>query len=275
MTHAARYSIIRFLPYAETEEFANVGVVMFAPTARYFDFRLSNKWRRLGAFFNTLDRRVFAEGVRAFNEELVRTRDMVGMQVNGGGLGQYSAQRLFDDLVQPREALFRFSAVRAVMTEAPEEKLAALFDHYVEHAFATHEYHEALIERAVRGVLRREGLGERYRRAKLGKGALQFSVPFAELDDAGHAHRVIKPMHLAYDDPVRILDHGNQWLGRLRHLERVKELPEAMLLAVTEPPENTDRHAAFDEVRRDLEGLGATIAASNDERAVLGFARAA
>lgn len=30
MTHVARYAIIRFLPYAETEEFANVGVVMFA-----------------------------------------------------------------------------------------------------------------------------------------------------------------------------------------------------------------------------------------------------
>lgn len=275
MTHAARYSIIRFLPYAETEEFANVGVVMFAPTARYFDFRLSNKWRRLGAFFEMLDRRVFAEGVRAFQEELARTRDMVGGLGEGGALGQMSAQRVFEDLVRPREALFRFSAVRAVMTDAPEAKLAALFDRYVLHDFATPEYHETLIERAVRGVLRREGLGERFKRAKLGTGALQFAVPFAELDEAGRIHRVIKPMHLAYDDPVRILDHGNQWLGRLRHLERVHALPEAMLLAVTEPPADTDRHAAFDEVRRDLENLGATFAASNDEQAVLGFARAA
>lgn len=275
MTHVARYSIIRFLPYAETEEFANVGVVMFAPTARYFDFRLSNKWRRLGAFFDTLDRRVFAEGVRAFKEELARTRDMAGKLIGGEELGQTSAQRMFEDLVRPREALFRFSSVRAVMTEAPEVKLAALFDYYVEHDFATPEYHEALIERAVRGVLRREGLGERFRRAKLGTGALQFAVPFAEMDEAGHVHRIIKPMHLAYDDPVRILDHGNQWLGRLRHLERVKALPAAMLLAVTEPPADTDRHAAFDEVRRDLENLGATFAASNDEQAVLGFAKAA
>lgn len=275
MTHAARYSIIRFLPYAETEEFANVGVVMFAPTARYFDFRLSNKWRRLGAFFDTLDRRAFAEGVRAFNEELVRTRETAGKLAGGGALGQVSAERVFEDLVRPREALFRFSSVRAVMTEAPEAKLVALFDHYVEHDFATHEYQEALIERAVRGVLRREGLGEQFRRAKLGTGALQFSVPFAETDEAGHIHRVIKPMHLAYDDPVRILDHGNQWLGRLRHLERVKALPDAMLLAVTEPPAETERHAAFEEVRRDLETLGATFAASNDEQAVLGFARAA
>jgi hypothetical protein len=275
MTHAARYSIIRFLPYAETEEFANVGVVMFAPTARYFDFRLSNKWRRLGAFFDTLDRRVFAEGVRAFNEELVRTRETAGKLAGGGALGQVSAERVFEDLVRPREALFRFSSVRAVMTEAPEAKLAALFDHYVEHDFATHEYQEALIERAVRGVLRREGLGERFRPAKLGAGTLQFAVPFAERDTAGHVHRIIKPMHLAYDDPVRILDHGNQWLGRLRHLDRVKALPEAMLFAVTEPPVDTERHAAFEEVRRDLETLGAKFAASNDEQAVLGFARAA
>lgn len=275
MIHAARYSIIRFLPYAETEEFANVGVAMFAPTARYFDFRLSNKWRRIGAFFDTLDRRVFAEGVRAFQEELARTRDMVGQFADGGASGQGLAQRVFEDLVRPREALFRFSTVRAVMTDAPEAKLTALFDRYVLHDFATPEYHEALIERAVRGVLRREGLSERFHRAKLGTGALQFAVPFAELDAAGRAHRVIKPMHLAYDDPVRILDHGNQWLGRLRHLDRVQALPDAMLLAVTEPPMDTDRYAAFDEVRRDLEKLGATFAASNDEQAVLGFARAA
>lgn len=275
MIHAARYSIIRFLPYAETEEFANVGVAMFAPTARYFDFRLTNKWRRIGAFFDTLDRRVFVQGMRAFKEELVRTRDMAGKLTGGEESGQSSAQRMFEDLIRPREALFRFSTVRAVMTDTPEAKLAALFDYYVEHDFATHEYHEALIERAVRGVLRREGLGERFRRAKLGTGTLQFAVPFAELNETGRALRVIKPMHLAYDDPVRILDHGNQWLGRLRHLDRVKALPDAMLLAVTEPPADTDRHAAFDEVRRDLEILGATFAVANDEQAILGFARAA
>ncbi len=165
--------------------------------------------------------------------------------------------------------------MRAVMTDDPEAKLAALFDYYVEHDFATPEYHEALIERAVRGVLRREGLGQRFRRAKLGTGELQFAVPFAELDEAGRVHRVIKPMHLAYDDSVRILDHGNQWLGRLRHLERVHALPEAMLLAVTEPPQGTDRHAAFEEVRRDLANLGATFTASNDEQTVLRFAQAA
>ena len=266
MTHVARYSIIRFLPYAETEEFANVGIVMFAPTARYFDFQLSNKWRRLSGFFDKLDRRVFAQGVTAFSEELARTRDMAG---------QASAQWVFDDLVRPREALFRFSAVRAVMAKSPQAKLNELFDHYVEHDFTTPEYQEKLIEKAVRGVLRREGLGERFHRAKLGAGALQFAVPFAELDEEGRALRVIKPMHLAYDDPLRILDHGNQWLGRLRHLERVKAMPKSLLLAVTQPPADTERFGAFEEVRRDLVNLGAVFAASPDAQALVDFAQAA
>lgn len=268
-------SIIRFLPYAETEEFANVGIVMLVPSAKYFDFRLSNRWRRLGAFFDTLDRRVFGEGVHALRDELSRTRDMMRALMAGGPHGQASAQRTFDDLVRPREALFRFSSVRVLMAAAPESQLMALFDRYVEHEFATPEYHEALIERAVRGVLRREGMGDRFRRTKLGTGALQFAVPFAEVDTAGRARRIIKPIHLAQDDPVRILDHGNQWLGRLRHLERVNALPKAILLTVTEPPVHTDRHAAFDEVRCDLENLGAAFAAVNDERALLSFVRAA
>lgn len=275
MTHIARYAIVRFMPYAETQEFANVGIVMLAPSARYFDFQLSNKWRRLGAFFDTLDRRVFAQGVAAFSEELARTRDMALPWLAAGAQKQEGAQRIFDDLVRPREALFQFSSVRAVMAASPRDKLAELFDHYVDHDFATPEYQERLIEKAVRGVLRREGLGARFHRAKLGVGALQFSVPFAELDEAGQALRVIKPLHLAYDDSLRILDHGNQWLGRLRHLERVNALPKSLLLSVTEPPADTERFGAFEEVRRDLVNLGAVFAASNDEQSLIQFAQAA
>lgn len=275
MTHAARYSIVRFLPYAETEEFANVGVVLHAPSARYFDFKLSNKWRRLGGFFDTLDRRVFAQGRLALEEELIRTREMAAQWFGAAPTQQLGGLALFDDLIRPREALFRFSPKRVVMTEEPGAKLAELFEHYVEHDFATPEYQETLIEKDVRGVLRREGLGQKFKKAKLGVDSLQFPVPFAVLDDAGRAVRVIKPLHLAYDDPVRILDHGSQWLGRLRHLERVHAMPQAMLLAVTEPPAGTDHHSAYEEVRSGLEGAGAVFAASNDESALLRFARTA
>lgn len=181
------------------------------------------------------------------------------MDMFEGSRDQAATAGLFEDLVRPREALLRFSSIRAIVTDAPEAKLAALFDHCVEHAFATPEYHEALIERAVRGVLRREGVVQRFRPAKLGTGEVRFGVPFAELDEAGGARRVIKPMHLAHDDPIRILDHRSQWMGRLRHLERVRAMPDGLLLAITEPEGDGGRLDAYNEARRELQEAGAIL----------------
>jgi len=37
------YAIVRFMPYAETQEFANVGVVMCVPDKNIFKFKLAPK----------------------------------------------------------------------------------------------------------------------------------------------------------------------------------------------------------------------------------------
>jgi Protein of unknown function (DUF3037) len=135
VTHAARYAIIRFLPFIEAEEFANIGVIMFAPSARFFDFQLSKKWRRIGAFFESLDRGIFVQSVSEFEEELLRIREQAKLLLERGA-GSTAVSRLFDEVVRPREGLFRFSSVRAVLTETPTEKLDRLFEGYVERALA-------------------------------------------------------------------------------------------------------------------------------------------
>ena len=40
---ACHYAIIRFLPYPETQEFANVGVVLACPESGYFGFKLEKR----------------------------------------------------------------------------------------------------------------------------------------------------------------------------------------------------------------------------------------
>ena len=41
MTTPCLYSIVRYAPYAETEEFANIGVVLCAPKLGQFHFQLT------------------------------------------------------------------------------------------------------------------------------------------------------------------------------------------------------------------------------------------
>lgn len=58
---------------------------------------------------------MFEDGLRAFAEELDRTRELCAQLLEGSPAGQESAARAFKDLVRPREALFRFSPMRTVM----------------------------------------------------------------------------------------------------------------------------------------------------------------
>ncbi|EQD67939.1 phage associated protein, partial [mine drainage metagenome] len=225
------------------------------------------KWRRIGAFFDTLDRQVFNAARKDFEVEILRITALAEATPAWGG-------RAFDELVRPRESLFRFSPVRAVMTDDVEATLDALYERYVEHMFATAEYQEVLLDRALRGVFRHEGLAGRYRKTTLGTDAVRFPVPFAEVGADGIVRRVIKPLHLAQGDPIRVLDHGNQWIGRLRHLQRQLALP-AVLLPVQQPEAHADNVGAFEEVRQGLIEAGAQVVPVTDQRAILDFARAA
>jgi len=53
---ACQYALLRFRPFVETGEFANVGVVMLAPEARFFGYRLLKRYGRITQFFHQLDR---------------------------------------------------------------------------------------------------------------------------------------------------------------------------------------------------------------------------
>jgi hypothetical protein len=52
---ACRYAVVQFVPYSETGEFANVGVVLICPETGYFGFQLqTRKYARVTAFFDEL-----------------------------------------------------------------------------------------------------------------------------------------------------------------------------------------------------------------------------
>lgn len=136
MTTACHYAIARFMPFVETGEFANVGVVLFAPKARYFGFKLlGRRDARVTNFFDQFDGQVFRVTLRQFGDELQRVKDLM----NGHGTDQKArkldpngAFALWLEVVKPRETMLRFSEPRVVLTRAPEQQLPALYAHYVE-----------------------------------------------------------------------------------------------------------------------------------------------
>jgi len=143
MRCACQYAIIRFMPFIETGEFANVGIVLLCPEKRFFGFKLLKRHGRLTRFFKNMEARIYTDSRTLFHDELTRILALL----KSGPFDDRrrktdipAAQALFGELVRPREVIMRFDAPRAVLSDNPDSKLDELYRFYVERDFVTKLY---------------------------------------------------------------------------------------------------------------------------------------
>jgi hypothetical protein len=271
---ACQYALLRFRPFVETGEFANVGIALIAPEARFFGFRILKRYGRITQFFHQLDRQIYLDGRQLFKEEMDRFALELRRLALDGRKTQPDivlARNLFTEVVRPREAMLQFADQRVVLAEDPKAKLLQLFDHYVERNFVTKEYQERLLENNVRKLLFNAQVGARYQREKVGTEDFAVNFPFVDMVE-GKAERVIKPLYLAQGDSTKILTHGGQWVDKVRRLRKRNALPPKVLFPVTQPAANTKPYHAFQEIRQDLLAENVQVVAADDERQILKFA---
>jgi Protein of unknown function (DUF3037) len=238
--HAISYAIIRFQPYVETEEFANIGIVLVAPRMGYLDFKLeTRRLGRLTGFFDSLEPSTIRVVLKNYNSELKRIRDFARHNGDGQTRLQFdvtdNAEHLFRALTKDREGIIRFSDVRFAMTANPKEMLDEQFDYYVKRNFASSIYREGLLERNVRNILKLGNINQNFKRQSFGDGLYSATFPFVELIN-DKPIRILKPIYLGQEDPTRILDHGNKWLFTINRLKRF--LPSDIVFAVEGPKKN-------------------------------------
>ena len=98
---ACRYAIIRFMPYVETGEFANVGIVLACPATGFFGFKLQDRrYRRVTQFFEHIEARDYTQALRLFRDELNRIQDLPALCVACLNVWCIRARRSFS-LVRP------------------------------------------------------------------------------------------------------------------------------------------------------------------------------
>jgi hypothetical protein len=273
---ACNYAVVRFLPYRETGEFVNVGVVLFCPEAGYFDLRMeTRKQGRVTDFFPELDKNLFRLGRQNFHGELKRVRELLNRDPRRAEDPMRLA--VFRELVRPRESVFRFSEAATVLAEDPAAKLQELFDHCVNRQFAHgREYQETVMAKRLNEVLRTHELARFYRMNRpVGNDDFHVILPFVSdaTNGAGVARRAIKPLDLDRDEPTKIYEHGDLWVKRVERLRQVNRLPEGMLFTLREPTTGDKRVRACAEIRTELARLEVSVLPYGDERGLLEFAK--
>ncbi len=263
---ACRYAVVQFLPYAETGEFANVGIALLCPEKAYFGFRLQSprRTRRITQFFERLDRAVYVRAIEAFQQELQRTSQFLNNEVFPTGNSE-AARQAFGELTHPREAIIRFAPQRAIMSAAPEQELDKLFNNYVEHEFATAEHREAVLEKRIAHLLHSLNLPRPFQAQTLGNDETRARFPFVSMEN-GHALKAIKPLALDQDEPHKIFEHADYWLPKMRRLRARGFLPPATLITIAAPEAgDSKRYQAYREISDELASLEVQTIAANDE----------
>jgi hypothetical protein len=249
MTGLFRYSIVRFRPFAETEEFANIGVVVLDVQRERIAFELAPKrFVRIKHFFDEGAHNAYAAAIAYLSIELGRAAEYLPLSLN------VRASQVFEDLIKPRESSIIFSPARAISTDTSADLLAVkLFSRYVKRESSTPENAEHVLTRDIRMALHTAGL-RHFKAAKISDDVVPVNFPLAYDDGALHA---IRPLAFSQRNPLGIFDYGAHWRRRLSYLiERGKIKEGNVLLAVNGPNEKTNRSMleayglALEELRR-------------------------
>ena len=174
--YACQYAIIQFLPYAETGEFANVGIALACPELGYFDAVLVDlkRTKRITDFFEGLDARIYREAMKYLRQELDRLREHFDIGIDAPEV----TAAAFTELTRPREALLRFGEPRVVVTNDARSALKRLFNHFIERDFATKEYHEDILTRGVGKMLARAQIRTYFDAKSIGDGVSELRVDY-------------------------------------------------------------------------------------------------
>lgn len=279
-----QYVIVRFLPFVETGEFANFGVILFAPENRVFEYKLqSTRFQRYTDFFDDMPKEAFVSNTKSLTAELKSLRNLLmrgGFDKRLKRNNTSAAHELFNDLVRPRDGFIRFSQPRSILTEDPEKMCDDLFKFYVERGFAKSSSPEVPLERHITGVLKEQGLIQYYHRGEIGDKVFQARFPFVYREDV-KAISAIKAINLNHSNPSKLVDHGGHWVYRIRELKRRNVLPEQVLFAyqhivndneqIVDKPD--DRKDAFQHVHTQLTQLGVKLIRYDDDTKLIDFAK--
>lgn len=272
---ACRYAIIRFMPYVETGEFANVGIVLACPATGFFGFKLQDRrYRRVTQFFEHIEARDYTQALRLFRDELNRIQDLAATAGHHADKAGF-VRGLFERLVHPREAVIQFGEARAIMADDPVAVMNDLFLRHVEHDFGERGNREQSLVRNVQEVIQQLNLALPFRPAPIGNGDLHANFPLVQmLEGMEKPLKVIKPFFLAQEAANEIRDHAGNWIYKLTKMRAQGLLPAEVMFPVQGPTDmDSLRYMAFRDVVQDLEQLDIRVVAAGHLQEIRAFAQ--
>ncbi|NOI30513.1 DUF3037 domain-containing protein [Vibrio coralliilyticus] len=268
MKHLVRFAVIRFMPFAQTQEFANVGIVAYAPESGEVRYKLAAKrFSRVSNFFDDLDGKLYTSAINLFEYELERIQN-VALGLKGSSLADFMSE-----VTRTREGFLVYSDTASLLSHDDiDVTLEKLFDKLVGRNFNTKEHREQLLVRELKQELNAYSR-YKFKSAKINTQNISVEFPLVATDQK--ETKAIKPMSFNQKTTLKLFDHGEFWMARVKHLLNENAIePDNFLFAVEEPETNATKFiSTFRTIRSQMEDLGVKVFNANDSKKIKQFAR--
>jgi len=221
------YSLLKFCPYPETNEFIVVGVLVVTSQTNQLSFRLqNNNFGRITRFFPEIDQEFIKYHFNIMKENLqfYIKEDQTNL------FDEIDNSVVFKGLVRPREGMLTFSSVKTLVYNDHLNIADHLFDQYVQHQFAKKSVHT--LNNSVKQFLKEWDVSDRFRKKSIHcLRNTTVDLPFAEVDFDDKVLKGIIPLSLSGTTAtINTVEHRfDRLYGDLRRLDNAGKLPEHII----------------------------------------------
>ncbi|WP_076418038.1 DUF3037 domain-containing protein [Colwellia sp. UCD-KL20] len=263
------YAVVRFMPFIETREFANVGVVLIEPKTGKFLFRLAPKrFGRVTNFFDDLDGQLYRNGIDVFAGELERVQEYF---ITHGLYGKRLVEQ-FNELTRRRESVIHFGDIGRVASTDAEQVLENLYQRFVVRDFVTKHYKEQQMVRTLKEKLT-DVLPVKYKEKTFKAGVYDIKMPLVYNFKQGTS--IIKPLALEQQTPLKAAVHGETWVNHMQRLIKYDIIkPENALFAIEKPKGKSDFIQVYDDIVGEIKDIGVQALNFENIDSVVNFAKA-
>ncbi len=258
------FCIVRYVHSVATQEFVNVGVILWVPTEQRLFFRVSERYARLSSFFSGFDGPSYRQTVRA----LARSVQQMAEEINGQGHGRLidgpqnaegrppdGENDIFAMLLKtilPTDAsIFQLSPIRGGLADEPARRLDQLAEEFVERfemLGPRERKDEAEIVTKIETTLRFRGLLPRLETGVEMTGP-EYSYRF-KFGWMNGARQVMEPISFDYIHASDVIEKANNWSGKLLNLSNGQQFS---MTGVVSAPSRRDLVPAFERAVRILQ----------------------
>lgn len=201
---------LRYLHDVVTGEFANIGVVLYAPEQRYLEARFTTSYERLNAIFLKIDHLHY----RALMRYLANRFDEIAADIRDGlhvppvtGLKEIVRQ-----VLPPDDSSLQWSEQGGGFTDDPGKTLAEIYGRLVERYIAGATQVSRTDEEIAKPFRTKLGrVATKLAEKKITTQDYQYDFRYAWKNNIWHLY---EPVSFDLVDPGSIREKANKWLGR-------------------------------------------------------------